>query len=76
MKFYPRQTHPLFDPAPPIYIAVDDEGNCTTHLTKQKAFEHLEGVLEGHHESIAFESDRHHKALDERFNATAFVREL
>lgn len=75
MKYYPRQNVPPNGP-PPIYIAVDDKGECTTHATKLAASAHLEAILEEYHESIAFESDRHHVALDERFSAKAFVREL
>lgn len=75
-RYYPRQTLPLSDKIPPIYVAVDDVGTCTTHVDKGAAFERLDGLLEEYHESIAFESDQHHEALDRRFKANVFVREL
>lgn len=65
-----RATHET----PPLYRAVCDQG--LTHgpfTTLDEAKSYLLDVLEEFHESIAFESDRHHIALDERFYSRAYV---
>lgn len=38
-----------------------------TFTTRSEAQEWLEAILDDWHEGIAFESDRHHEALDSRF---------
>lgn len=73
-KYYPRD--PMHSDPPPLYVAVDDVGEISIHLSRTSAEERLEALLEEYHESIASESGRHHHALDRRFYENVFVREI
>lgn len=64
-------------PAPILYNAHCDGGKfLSTHLTFDAASDALKDTLEEYHESIAFESDNHHVALDTGFYRDAFIKEL
>jgi hypothetical protein len=59
---------------PPLYRAICDQGGqLGTFTTIEAAHQALGDLLEEYHESIAFESDRHHHALDERFFLYSYV---
>lgn len=59
---------------PPLYRAIDDEGKIIfVTPDMEQAKRALEDLLEEYHESIAFEADHHHHALDARFYQLARV---
>lgn len=65
---------------PPLFRAIAattprERQDLGLFTTKDAAKDALNNQLEEWHESIAFESDRHHKALDDNFNAYSRIIE-
>jgi len=66
---------------PKLYKAVTDV-TATSHktlgifTTREEAHQALEDLLEEYHEEIAFESDRHHTALHNRFWTSVKIIEI